>query len=167
MKSVLQWIIVSVVSLNETLNSISMKWTSLISCQSRSNLSVIETVSLSTQFPLSGALCWFFFLFFLCAANHATSFWHLTRLTVQLFIMSHAFLLFFNFFGCQESRDWCVPERAPLCLWWAKSVQMKGLLKIFVWRVKSLLGGKYVHGNWKDGRSNSKCLFFYTLCAAS
>ncbi len=40
-------------------------------------------------------------------------------------------------------------------------MQMKGLLKIFVWRGKSVPGKKGNMGSEKDGRSNDKCHFFW------
>lgn len=42
-------------------------------------------------------------------------------------------------------------------------MQMKGLLKIFVWRGKSVLGKNGNMGSEKDGRGNDKCLFFLVV----
>lgn len=116
-----------------------------------------ECFIINIQFPLSGALCWFLFM-----ATHAISSWQLTRLTIQLFITSYWSVLFFNWseFGCKESIYLCEPE----CVWMSESMQMKGLLKIFVWRGTSVLGEKWNMKKIAGIMTNS--LFSYGLSVA-
>lgn len=124
----------------------------------------------NVQFPLSGALCWFSFV-----ANHATHFWQLTKLTIQLFTMSCCV----SFFNCSVWYKcvWLSREHILVWSWMCVCVFVSVMSekhaderitgdfcrerKISAW------GKKMEHGKWKNmAWVMTNSLFSYGLCAA-
>lgn len=81
---------------------------------------------------------------------------------MQLFIMPYAPLLFFNFAVVKRAQTG-VRLNVCVCVWDEQKVcRWKDYWRFLSGEQSHCLGGKYVHGNWKDGRRNSKWPF---LCS--